>query len=287
MRPRLLSALSVTLLLALALAAAPVAAQNDNASQNSRQNTNQPANPSPNQGSNNPNANQNSNNPNANQNSNNPNANQNANNPNVNQNSNSQNANNANPGRNANPHVVPINNLDNQSSQGGNNNSNSGSHVGASNNQNNSNANNNASNENNNSNHISATGAYIQLSVSQSNVRETGSVMHYDFTETDLLIGTVSGLLTVEGQCMVRESGEGRCHARGEFVGTAAGQSGTLEFVHNFDVNLTNMTLGDGHFTLQHGTGGLEDLHGQGSFGGSIFAGEYSGKLHFAPNGND
>ena len=135
-----------------------------------------------------------------------------------------------------------------------------------------------------NNNHISASGNYIQLSVSQSNVRQTGNVTHYDFRETDLLLGTVSGILNVTGQCMVRASGEGRCHARGEFVGSAAGRSGTAEFLHVFDVNLANFTMGDGHFTLLKGTGGLANLHGQGSFGGSIFAGAYSGKLHFAPN---
>ena len=130
---------------------------------------------------------------------------------------------------------------------------------------------------------VPASGNFLQLSYTESNVRDTGSVRHYDFVEVDLLGGTAFGITTVRGQCTVHiTTGVGQCHARADFVGSIGGRSGTAEFNEVFEVNRQAATL-SGHFTVLHGAGGLDDLHGEGTFGGSVFFGGYAGQMHFSP----
>jgi hypothetical protein len=127
-----------------------------------------------------------------------------------------------------------------------------------------------------------ASGSFTQVSFSQTNVRTTGAVTHFAFTEQDALTGTFSGSTVLQGSCVVQASGRAICQAVESFTGTVAGQTGSLTFR---DVIFLDMTTGAAHgsFTIISGTGGLAMLHGHGTFQGVGTTGTYSGALVFAP----
>jgi hypothetical protein len=130
---------------------------------------------------------------------------------------------------------------------------------------------------------MTASGSFTQNTFVQSNVRSADGVTLFDFTETDTLTGTFSGTTLIQGHCVIQASGQGTCVARETLTGTAAGQSGTLEFADV--IHISNVTTGaaTGHFAVIGGSGDLAHVTGQGTFQGSGGSGTYSGRLIFGP----
>ena len=62
------------------------------------------------------------------------------------------------------------------------------------------------------------------------------------------------------------------------FTGTLDGKSGTFVVPQSASIN---GTTGQGRFVILSGTGGLANLHGQGTFLGTSESGTWSGKFHF------
>ena len=77
-------------------------------------------------------------------------------------------------------------------------------------------------------------------------------------------------------------SGTGICQAAETFTGTADGHTGTAQF---WNVVLVDLGSGafSGRFTALGGTGGLTNLHGQGTFDGTGAIGTYSLQITLAP----
>lgn len=128
-----------------------------------------------------------------------------------------------------------------------------------------------------------ATGSFTQVSFAPSNDRVAGGVLLFDFSEADVLTGDLSGTSVIEGSCVVHlSSGTGTCQAAETFTGTVDGHSGTAQFMNVFLVDLVTGAF-SGRFTALGGTGGLTNLHGQGTFEGTGATGTYSLQITFAP----
>jgi hypothetical protein len=125
-----------------------------------------------------------------------------------------------------------------------------------------------------------ATGTFIQTSFEVSNVRSAGGVVLFDFTETDILLGTFNGTDEVRGSCAVQASGAGVCHAIETFTGTFDGTAGELQLADVFFLDPSGSFRGP--YTIIGGTGGLANLRGHGTFDGTT-TGTYEGRLVFAP----
>jgi hypothetical protein len=127
-----------------------------------------------------------------------------------------------------------------------------------------------------------ATGSFTQVSFSTSNERVVGVVFMFDFMETDLLTGTLTGTSVLEGSCAVPPTGAASCHALETFTGTVDGRAGTAQFWNVFEVDVVTGSF-SGRFTALGGTGDLANLHGQGTFEGTGTTGTYALRITFAP----
>jgi len=127
-----------------------------------------------------------------------------------------------------------------------------------------------------------ATGSFTQVSFTSSNERVVGGVFMFDFTETDVLTGTLMGTSVVEGSCVVRQTGMAICQGLETFTGTVDGLSGTAEFWNVFEVNGATGSF-SGRFTALGGSGELASLQGQGTFEGTGATGTYALRITFAP----
>jgi hypothetical protein len=94
--------------------------------------------------------------------------------------------------------------------------------------------------------------------------------------------GDLSGTSVLEAAVPFVSSGTGICQAAETFTGTADGHTGTAQF---WNVVLVDLGSGafSGRFTALGGTGGLTNLHGQGTFDGTGTIGTYSLQITFAP----
>ena len=97
------------------------------------------------------------------------------------------------------------------------------------------------------------------------------------------------------------ENGSATFHGSGIFTGVVNGQSGTMVMIYEGTANARGVA--SANWVLEQGTGGLTNLHGQGTFEGTLvalqtspctppdrtvcdggmFGGTYSGILHFTP----
>lgn len=127
-----------------------------------------------------------------------------------------------------------------------------------------------------------ATGSFTQVSFVVSSERVVGSVFMFDFTETDLLTGTLTGTSVLEGSCAVPPTGSASCHALETFTGSVDGRAGTAEFWNVFEVDFATGSF-SGRFTALGGTGDLANLRGQGTFEGTGTTGTYALRITFAP----
>jgi Protein of unknown function (DUF3224) len=127
-----------------------------------------------------------------------------------------------------------------------------------------------------------ATGSFTQVGFTPSNERVVGGVFMFDFTETDVLTGTLTGTSVVEGSCVVRPTGTASCQGLETFTGTVDGRSGTAEFWNVFEVDGATGSF-SGRFTALGGTGDLASLQGHGTFEGTGTIGTYALRITFAP----
>ncbi len=103
------------------------------------------------------------------------------------------------------------------------------------------------------------------------------------WTRTNVLSGTFSGTVVSEQRTVVRADGSFTGTEVSTFTGTVDGVAGTDTSVGVFAGD--NATSFHGHFVIVSGTGGLANLHGQGTTEGSSStgAGTYSGQILFSP----
>lgn len=98
--------------------------------------------------------------------------------------------------------------------------------------------------------------------------------------------GDIDGIITVEGFYIVNlHKGLVTVHTEGVFNGTVLGRSGqaVVRFDSKSDLSVTPAQI-TGVWMMDRGTGGLEGVHGQGSWvGESGVGGTYSGQIHFDP----
>ncbi len=98
---------------------------------------------------------------------------------------------------------------------------------------------------------------------------------------TFTLTGTFSGTAVLQERYVLRADGSYTDHGVQTLTGTVNGVSGTVTFNITYRGNATSF---QGHFVIIAATGGLANLHGQGTFeGDATGAGTYSGQVHFGP----
>ncbi len=116
-------------------------------------------------------------------------------------------------------------------------------------------------------------------------VRQVGGntiIRHvFDGSFTGSLAGTYTQL-----QTMVVEA-DGKFNAQGAvtLTGSYDGRSGTITMMINASGDMTTGAV-QGHWVILRGTGDLENIHGQGTFGGGAGGATitYSGQVHFGPH---
>jgi hypothetical protein len=96
---------------------------------------------------------------------------------------------------------------------------------------------------------------------------------------TAALAGTFTGTTTDTVRLVMHSNGTTSIRGEGTCVCTVEGRTGT--FAYRFVGSGTFPTLVSGHYVAGHGTGGLEGLHGRGSFSGTFFVASLDGTYHF------
>jgi Protein of unknown function (DUF3224) len=147
---------------------------------------------------------------------------------------------------------------------------------------------------------IAASGSFIDCSFN-SVLRYVGPnlIVTGDLTQT--MYGTLDGCWTGSERDVVSlRTGAATFHGRGTFDGTVEGRSGTIvmSYQGTYDPQ-TNVATAS--WVLAHGTDGLANLHGQGTWSGTfidpletpctgdpsgcegMFGATYGGTLHFTP----
>lgn len=125
---------------------------------------------------------------------------------------------------------------------------------------------------------LTASGGVVQTSFTVTGSRTAGGVTFFTFAETDSLTGTFSGTSTLSGECIQRARGPILCRARETFTGTVAGIAGTVDFADLITIDPATGAF-SGRFTIVGATGGLNQLHGQGTFEGQGTTGTYTGTI--------
>lgn len=108
-------------------------------------------------------------------------------------------------------------------------------------------------------------GTYSVTGVDVLDVRPAGNVV---FVHQILSIdnaGVLTGPSQADVTCLIRPDGSGGCVGREHFVGSIDGRSGTAEFQVELSVGADGFR---GRLTVLDGTGGLQGLHGTGTFQG-------------------
>ena len=147
---------------------------------------------------------------------------------------------------------------------------------------------------------IAASGPWVDCNI-VTDFKQVGPnlIITVDITET--FSGTLDGCYTGTERDVVYKNGSATFHGSGTFTGVVNGQSGTM--VMTYEGTVTSQGVASANWVLEQGTGGLTNLHGQGTFEGTLvalqtsrctppdptvcdggmFGGTYSGTLHFAP----
>ncbi|MDP9236749.1 MAG: DUF3224 domain-containing protein [Chloroflexota bacterium] len=124
-----------------------------------------------------------------------------------------------------------------------------------------------------------ASGSFQDALLANVVTRSAGPNTIITDTLTTVLSGTFSGTSVLQERYVLRADGSFIDHAVETFTGTVNGVAGTVTEV---DVLTGDATSFHGHFVVVSGTGGLANLHGQGTFEGSTItgAGTYTGQIH-------
>jgi Protein of unknown function (DUF3224) len=131
--------------------------------------------------------------------------------------------------------------------------------------------------------HFTAKGSFTILSRTNVSFRQDGQNKVYSYTQREVDYGSVTGSLTVEETSIVHPDNTANFYGTSTCTCTVDGKSGTLIYSY------TGTSAANGSFQGQdfggHGTGGLANLHGQGTFQGQGLHGTYSSQLYFAASG--
>ncbi len=147
---------------------------------------------------------------------------------------------------------------------------------------------------------IAASGPWVDCNI-VTDFKQVGRnlIITVDITET--FSGTLDGCYTGTERDVVYRNGSATFHGNGIFTGVVNGQSGTMVMIYEGTANAQGVA--SANWVLEQGTGGLTNLHGQGTFEGTLvalqtspctppdptvcdggmFGGTYGGNLHFTP----
>jgi len=125
------------------------------------------------------------------------------------------------------------------------------------------------------------SGTFTETSSTTTDFKEAGG--NTFITETGIfeLGGDVSGSCVQDVRILTHGSGQITAQGVATCDVTIDGKSGTMVLRTVLTGDAATGT-GEGHFTIVSGTGGLENLHGQGTFQG-LASGTYEGQIHFDP----
>ena len=127
-----------------------------------------------------------------------------------------------------------------------------------------------------------ATGTYTVTAQTIHSSEPAGGNTIIVQTTTYSIEGDFVGVCVEVVRVVLRSTGEFTLKGQGVFTGTLGEASGTLEPTL---VGTGNVETGafEGHLTFLSGTGGLANLHGQGTFVGTVLTGDYSLRILSAP----
>ncbi len=133
-----------------------------------------------------------------------------------------------------------------------------------------------------------ATGTFSG-SVVQTAERDSGGNKFLTLTDASSYLGTFIGSFAGTGTAVVHLDCSINFHSTGTWTGTVDGKSGTVEITFEGTGMVGLGAFIVGQYTLSHGTGGLANLHGGGTFSAlftstTTIAGTYAGEFHFDPN---
>lgn len=145
---------------------------------------------------------------------------------------------------------------------------------------------------------MAASGHWIDCNI-VTDFKQVGPNQIITVNISETFYGTLEGCYAGTERDVVYKNGSATFHGRGIFTGVVNGQSGTMVMTYEGTVNTQG--VGSAHWVLGRGTGGLGNLHGQGTFDGilvalqtsrctpadptvcdgGMYGGSYSGNLHF------
>ncbi|PYK13858.1 MAG: hypothetical protein DME65_00580 [Verrucomicrobia bacterium] len=116
---------------------------------------------------------------------------------------------------------------------------------------------------------IVASGPWVDCNV-VTDLKQVGRnlVITVDITET--FSGTLDGCYTGTERDVVYRNGSATFHGSGIFTGVVNGQSGTMVMIYEGTANAQGVASAS--WVLEQGTGGLTNLHGKGTFEGTLVA---------------
>jgi len=125
-------------------------------------------------------------------------------------------------------------------------------------------------------------GTFAVTGVTSSTASQAGGNMFITQTRTGVLTGTFSGTTTDEFFLVIHADGSTTFRGVITCACVADGRVGTLTV--RFE-GTGDLATNSGRYTLLHGTGGLEDVHGNGPFQtASTGVTTYEGQHHFDPD---
>jgi hypothetical protein len=124
-----------------------------------------------------------------------------------------------------------------------------------------------------------ATGTFAVVTATPTSSRTADGNTFVTVERTAALSGTFTGAATDTVRLVMHANGTTTIHGEGTCVCTVGGLTGTFDY--RFSGAGTFPTTLTGRYVVGHGTGGLEGLHGRGSFAGSFFVAALDGTFHF------
>jgi hypothetical protein len=122
------------------------------------------------------------------------------------------------------------------------------------------------------------TGTFGVVSFTPTGSRTADGNTFITVTRTAAITGTFSGLATDTVELVMHSNGTTSIRGVGTCVCTVGGLTGTFDY--RFEGAGTFPASVTGHYVVGHGTGGLEGLHGRGSFSGSFIVASLDGVFH-------
>ncbi len=124
-------------------------------------------------------------------------------------------------------------------------------------------------------------GTFSVLTAIQTDSKQANGNTFVTVSRTAALTGTYTGTTTDIVELVIHK--DGSVNLRGEGVCTCEvdGRVGTFDY--RFQGRGPSAASVKGHYVIRHGTGGLEGLHAEGPFAGTLMAVAYGGQHHFDP----